>query len=211
MFTDVMVSLRVSTRHFHPIQIRPDWILRFETVRFTFLGCAIVTTMHMSIAANRARQPAIFRASLPRTLGEGTIKSLQKTRLFHHQGPFITLLNSSKSVHISLALSCRSVSSRSCTSGISSTTKKACNFHKTQYLPHQLTSFLPAKRLRSFTSSRPSTLHLSQTLPRQLNTKAGIMATSLQKQILREGDNTNYPKKGDIVIMEYTGRSTTFS
>ncbi|KAJ9650373.1 hypothetical protein H2198_010323 [Neophaeococcomyces mojaviensis] len=31
------------------------------------------------------------------------------------------------------------------------------------------------------------------------------MATSLQKQILREGDNTNYPKKGDIVIMEYTG------
>jgi len=28
---------------------------------------------------------------------------------------------------------------------------------------------------------------------------------SLQKELIKEGDNTNYPKKGDQVTMEYTG------
>lgn len=71
-------------------------------------------------------------------------------------------------------------------------------------LPHQVTSCLPTKSARAFTSSTKSFLKSSQQLYFPSNPKSGNMA-SFQKQTLSPGDGTNYPQTGDTVVMEYTG------
>lgn len=71
-------------------------------------------------------------------------------------------------------------------------------------LPHQVTSRLPTKTARAFTSSTKSLLHSSQQLYFPSNTNSGTMST-FKKETLSPGDGTNYPKQGDTVVMEYTG------
>lgn len=79
---------------------------------------------------------------------------------------------------------------------------------RTQYLlPHQTTSCLPTKTVRTFTSGSTFFFRSSQQLQlfnfSNKQSDSGVM--SLQKVTLSEGDGKTYPKTGQTVIMEYTG------
>lgn len=75
---------------------------------------------------------------------------------------------------------------------------------RTQFgLPHQVTSCLPTKSSRTFTSSTTSSFKSSQNRSFSLNPFGNKM--SLQVERISPGDGTTYPKVGQTVTMEYTG------
>lgn len=76
---------------------------------------------------------------------------------------------------------------------------------RTQYsLPHQATSCLPTKSTRAFTSGTKSLFRSSQQLQFPPKSNSGTM--SLQKKTLQPGDGQTFPKQGQTVVMEYTGK-----
>lgn len=80
---------------------------------------------------------------------------------------------------------------------------EACATHRTQRLPHQVTSCFPTIISRRFTSRPKSSFQSFRPLRTQTATNQNTM--SLQKETLKAGDGQTYPKEGQKVIMEYTG------
>lgn len=76
---------------------------------------------------------------------------------------------------------------------------------RTQYrLPHQVTSCLSTNSSRAFTSNSTSFFKSSPNRHFSLNPFGNKM--SLQKETLSQGDGSTYPKEGQTVTMEYTGK-----
>jgi len=83
-------------------------------------------------------------------------------------------------------------------------TNKVCTSRTTQSLTPPFTSALPPKRCRTFTSASSSFFHSSTLQHKQFSASPNNM--SLKKDLVSEGDGKTYPKAGDTVTMEYTGK-----
>jgi len=83
-------------------------------------------------------------------------------------------------------------------------TNKVCASRRTQSLTPLLASSLPSKKCRPFTSASSSSFHSST--PQHKQSSASPNKMSLKKDLVSEGDGKTYPKAGDTVTMEYTGK-----